>query len=152
MRRVGQLTGCAFFLLSVGLGYASSSLKYYTPLGPGPGFFPVWMCIFLGLLSLCVVVQSSRHSPVGLPNEFFPTRRGALRMLVVVVELFLLALLLPVLGFRLTMLAFYVITLVLLGRRNPFEIVFFALIGSFGAFYLFVEFLSQPLPVGVLGI
>jgi putative tricarboxylic transport membrane protein len=106
MRRVGQLTGCAFFLLSVGLGYASSSLKYYTPLGPGPGFFPVWMCIFLGLLSLCVVVQSSRHSLVGLPNDFLPTRRGALRMFVVVVELFLLALLLPVLGFRLTMLAF----------------------------------------------
>jgi hypothetical protein len=30
--------------------------------------------------------------------------------------------------------------------------VFFALVGSFGAFYLFVEFLSQPLPVGFLGI
>lgn len=58
----------------------------------------------------------------------------------------------PTLGFRLTMLAFFLALLSLLGRRHPLETSILALIGSFGTFYLFVEFLSQPLPVGIFGI
>ena len=151
IQRAHQIAGIVFLLIAVFLGYHALKLRYYTPLGPGPGFFPIWLCGLLGLLALALVVQAWLAAPEKLPDDFFASRVGYLRILVVLAGLFAVPALMPVFGFRLTMLAFYLVLLTFLGRRNPFEIVVLALAGSFGAFYVF-QLLSQPLPVGVFGI
>lgn len=151
MQRTYQITGIVFLLIAVLLGYHSLTLRYYTSLGPGPGFFPIWLCILLGLLAVALIVQARRAAPEPLPDGFFASRAGYFRILVVLVGLFAVPTLMPFFGFRLTMLAFYLVLLIFLGRRNPVEIVVLALAGSFGAFSVF-QLLSQPLPVGVFGI
>jgi putative tricarboxylic transport membrane protein len=152
MRRVYVITGLTFLLLAVFLGYHASALRYYTPLGPGPGFFPVWLCGLLGLLAVVVIAQAVVAKPEALPDEFFATRSGYRRIAAVLLGLLAVAILMPTFGFRLTMLVFYVALPSLLGRRHPLETLLLAFAGSFGVFYLFVEFLSQPLPVGIFGI
>jgi putative tricarboxylic transport membrane protein len=152
MRRSYQLSGLAFLLLAGFLGYHAWRLSYYTPLGPGPGFFPLWICVLLALLAVFVFVNATFRQPVALPEGFFAPASGYRRIVAVVLALFAVASLLPVLGFRLTMLAFYLALLSLLGRRHPLETLLLGLVGSFGAFHVFVEFLSLPLPVGVFGI
>jgi putative tricarboxylic transport membrane protein len=152
MRRVYVITGLAFLLLAALLGYHAFALRYYTPLGPGPGFFPLWLCGLLGVLALVVIVQAVLARPEALPDDFLASRSGYRRIAAVVVGLLAVAILMPTLGFRLTMFAFYVALLSLLGRRHPLETLVLSLAGSFGVFYLFVEFLSQPLPIGTFGI
>ena len=151
MQRAYQITGIVFLLIAAFLGYHALNLRYYTPLGPGPGFFPVWLCGLLALLAVALVVQARFAAAEPLPEDFFAPRSGYLRILVVLIGLFAIPALMPTFGFRLTMLAFYLVLLTFLGRRNPIEIVVLALAGSFGAFYVF-QLLSQPLPVGVFGI
>ena len=151
MRRSYQATGAAFLLLAAFLGYHAWRLSYYTPLGPGPGFFPLWICALLGLLAAFVFLDATFRQPHALPEGFFAPASGYRRIVSVLIALFAVAGLMPTLGFRVTMLAFFLALLSLLGRRHPLETLILALIGSFGTFHLFVEFLSLPLPVGVVG-
>lgn len=152
MRRTYQITGLVFLLLAAFLGHHAWGLSYYTPLGPGPGFFPLWLCILLALLAVVVFLQATFRQPVALPENFFAPASGYRRIAAILISLFAVATLMPTFGFRLTMLAFYLALLSLLGRRHPLETLVLAVIGSFGTFYVFVEFLSQPLPVGIFGI
>jgi putative tricarboxylic transport membrane protein len=151
MQRAYQVTGIVFLLIALFLGYHAVGLRYYTSLGPGPGFFPVWLCVLLGLLAAAFVVQAWFATPEPLPEGFFASRTGYFRILVVLIGLFTIPAVISTLGFRLTMLAFYLVLLTFLGRRNPIEIIVLAIAGSFGAFKVF-ELLSQPLPVGMFGI
>jgi len=151
MRRVHQITGVVFLLVAAFLGHHAVGLRYYTPLGPGPGFFPVWLSLLLGLLAIGVLLRASFAPPMPLPEEFIAPRSGYARMTAVLVALFAVPFVMPALGFRLTMLGFYLALLSVLGRRHPVETVILSLLGSFGVYHAFVELLSQPLPVGSLG-
>lgn len=151
MRRAHQITAIVLLLIALLLGLHARELRYYTPLGPGPGFFPVWLCGVLALLAIVVFAQASRSGDARLPPDFFASPPVYTRIVAIVGGLLALALTMPTLGFRLTMLAFCLVLLWLLGRRNPAEIVVLALLGSFGAFQVFVQILNQPLPVGIGG-
>ena len=67
------------------------------------------------------------------------------------VALFLVAAVTTTLGFRLTMLAFYLAVIGMLGRWRWIETPVLAVLGSFAAYYILVEWLKLPLPVGALG-
>lgn len=151
MRRVYQITGAVFLLVAAFLGYHAVGLRYNTPLGPGPGFFPVWLSLLLGLLGIGVLLRASLARPEPLPEDFIAPRSGYARMAAVLVALLAVPLVMPVLGFRLTMLGFYLALLSVLGRRHPVETAILSLLGSFGVYHVFVELLSQPLPLGSLG-
>jgi hypothetical protein len=45
-----QITGVLFILLAAFVVRESLDLKFYTQLGPGPGFFPFWLALVLGPL------------------------------------------------------------------------------------------------------
>ena len=152
MRRTYQITGLVFLVLAAFLGYHAWGLSYYTPLGPGPGFFPRWLCLLLALLAVVVFLQATFRQPDALPQDFFAPASGYKRIAAILIALFAVAGMMPTVGFRLTMMVFYLALLFLLGRRQPLETLTLAAIGSFGTFYIFVEFLSQPLPVGIFGI
>lgn len=152
MRRGHQIAGLAFLAAAALLGWEGSRLTYYSSLGPGPGFFPVWLCILLALLSVGVLVRATLSPVEPLPADFWPEPDGIRRILAVVGSLAFAALALPFLGYRLTMLAFGFGLMVILGRRNPIEILAIALLGSFGTYALFVDRLGVALPVGKFGL
>jgi putative tricarboxylic transport membrane protein len=80
-----------------------------------------------------------------------PDRAGGLRIAAVLVALCAPILVLDVLGFRLTMLAFMGAVLTVLGYRGVVVTALIAVGGSFGVYHLFVEWLGVPLPLGRLG-
>ena len=152
MGRAYLITGLMLFALSVVLGSVALQLRYFTSIGPGPGFFPLWLCILLGLLSIGIIAQATFGRPEPMAHDFFATRVGYAQIAAIVVVLLATAAVIQVVGFNLTLCGFYLVLFWVLGRRSPIETVVLALLGSFGVGYVFSRMLRQPLPAGLLGI
>lgn len=152
MRRPYQLAGAAFLLLAIGVAREALALRYYTNLGPGPGFFPFWLALGLGGLALAMILQASLPPAEPRPADFVPGGAGALRMGAVLLALGGTAALLEPLGFRLTMGAVYVFLLATLGRQGLLHTLAVALAGSAGVYHVFVHWLKVPLPTGPFGL
>ena len=153
MRRVYQIASIVFLLGSAFIGIHSwLELQFYTRLGPGPGFFPFWLSIVFGILSVLMFYDATFGRSDPMPTDFFPTRIGYLRIGVIISTLIATALLLEPLGFRLTMLLSYLLLLYVLGEQKIIVTALVALAGSFGVFYVFVNLLKIPLPIGTFGI
>ncbi len=127
-------------------------MKYYTNVGPGPGFFPLWISLLLAAMAVLLFYQATFRPQDPKPDGFHPTRSGYVRMAAIVVALAGTVVLMNPLGFRLTMLAFLLFLLFTLGRQNLIVTALVALAGSVGVYHAFVEWLKVPLPVGILGI
>ena len=134
----------AFAAVGVYVLASSISLGLWTSLGPGPGLFPFAMGAVLAAMALLWLLQELRN-PSG-------ARAGIDRGLVVAVvaSLVILAAVMDLLGFQLTMFAFLLYHLKLRGRRTWVSSLIIAVAGSFGAFYAFNYGLNVALPVSAL--
>lgn len=147
----------ALIVLAGAVIFSSFGLGYWTTLGPGPGFFPFWIGLLLAISSAVWLVQALRGNPNVGPQPEEPavintenvtiTRTAKKRPLwTVLLSLVVMASLLDVLGFQLTMFAFLLFQLKFQGGRKWLESLIIALVGSFGVFYLFTEVLQVTLP------
>jgi putative tricarboxylic transport membrane protein len=148
MKRPYQITASILFAVSALVAYESLQLKYYTPLGPGPGFFPFWISLCLAVLSLVMFYQATFKKSDPRPEDFIESRLGYLRALGICVAWIWATAMLERLGYRLTMLVFFPFLLLALGRVKWYMIVLLTLLGSIVTFYVFSIQLSVPLPVG----
>lgn len=147
----------ALMVLAGAVIFSGFGLGYWTPLGPGPGFFPFWIGLVLAISSAVWLVQMLRGNPNVGPKHAEPgvlntenvkvTRTAKKRPLwTILLSLVIMASLLDVLGFQLTMFAFLLFQLKFQGGRKWLESLIIALIGSFGIFYLFTQVLQVTLP------
>jgi putative tricarboxylic transport membrane protein len=152
MKRPYQITGIVFILFSAFIAWQSLELKFYTSLGPGPGFFPFWLSVFLGLLAANMLYQATFKPQDPMPADFFADAKGYLKVGAILLALVFTVVFMEIIGFRLTMLVFYLFLLFALGRQNVFVTLAVALAGSWGVYQVFVNYLQVPLPVGIFGI
>jgi putative tricarboxylic transport membrane protein len=152
MSRPYQITAAICVLFAAFVAYESVRLKFYTAMGPGPGFFPLWLSILFGVLAVLMFCQAAFGQSDPMPANFFASRSGYGRIGAILVALIGTVVLLNPLGFRLTALAFYLFLLNILSRHNLIISVLAALAGSFGVYHVFANILMLPLPVGILGI
>lgn len=137
---------------------ASRELEYWTALGPGPGFFPMWLggllCAF-GAVWLVQLWRRRRRFEADAPAaaetdpaaaEEAPPEYSLRTVVAILVSLCALAATLEVLGYQLSMLLFLLFHLLVLGRRRLLLSLTIALIGSFGVFVAFTRLLAMPLP------
>lgn len=143
------LTGLALLVLAVVLGTLALQMHYYTPLGPGPGFFPVWLSALLGGLALFLVGQGVRRRWQPVPDTI--NAGGYVRLLVVTGSIALSAVLIEPFGFVLAMAPAYLACLLVLGERRPWLIGIVVLVGSVGVYWVFTRWLHVFLPRGPLG-
>lgn len=118
-------------------------------LGPGPGFFPLWLSIVGMALGALLLLETARRPPPepGTPS-LIPDLGALARIGAVVALLALAALALEPLGFRITAAAFSVLALVALGIRSPVALLVFGALASIGVFDIFYHHLKVPLPIG----
>jgi len=151
MNRAYQITGVVFLLLAAFIAWESLELKFYTNNGPGPGFFPFWLSMALGLLAVLMILQATFRESEPMPEGFFASRAGYLRAGAIVVALAVTTALLDIVGFPLTMLVTILFLLFALGRPSLIVTLLVSAAGSFGWFYLFDRWLKVPLPMGFFG-
>lgn len=131
----------AFVAVGVYVLVSSLELGLWTSLGPGPGLFPFAMGAVLVSMSVVWLLQELRR-PSETPNG---VDRGL--VIAVVVSLALLAAVMDLLGFQLSMFLFLMYHLKVRGRRTWVSTLIIALAGSVGAFYAFNYGLNVALPV-----
>jgi putative tricarboxylic transport membrane protein len=151
VRRRHQVAAAVSLGFAAFVAYQAVHLKLYTPLGPGPGFFPLWLAVALGALAVTLFVQATL-GPAAPAEPLLGDRAGALRVAAILGTLTATVLLLEPLGFRLTTLAGYLVLLWTLGRPRIVVALAVALAASFGVFHVFVHWLKVALPVGGFGL
>jgi putative tricarboxylic transport membrane protein len=135
-----------FLALSAFYLWESWKMEYYTPLGPGTGFFPFWLGLVLGGLGIVWLVQVSRRAGKKEENVSLPDRGGIARILSIIVSLAAVSALLDPLGFQLTMFLFMVFMLMILGRQTIWLTLIIALVCSVGVYHVFGRYLDVQLP------
>ncbi|MET4902112.1 tripartite tricarboxylate transporter TctB family protein [Paenarthrobacter sp. CC6] len=129
-----------FVVVGVYVLVSSIDLGLWTSLGPGPGMFPFAMGVLLVAMSVVWLFQELRN-----PSETPGGVDGRL-VIAVVVSLAVLAAVLDLLGFQLSMFAFLLYHLKVRGRRGWLSSLIIALAGTVGAFYAFNYGLNVSLP------
>jgi len=130
----------AFVVVGVYVLASSIELGLWTTLGPGPGMFPFAMGVLLVAMSVVWLFQELRR-----PSET-PDGVDARLVIAVVVSLAVLAAVLDLIGFQLSMFLFLLYHLKVRGGRGWVSSLIIAVAGSFGAFYAFNYGLNVSLP------
>lgn len=152
MQRIHQGAALCFMAFSAYIVRESWNMEYYTPLGPGAGFFPLWLGVAMGGLSVIWLVQVSGGR--GRPKEgaFLPGREGRVRLLSVLVALVVATVLMDVVGYQLAMFLLLVFLLRIPGRQKIWVTLVVAFLGSVGIYHLFGSYLDVQLPKASLAI
>ncbi|QJP17268.1 tripartite tricarboxylate transporter TctB family protein [Starkeya sp. ORNL1] len=147
-----RLVALGFGLLGLWVMWYAIDLVYYTPVGPGPGFFPMWLGGALALLSFAILALSLSGLSPALPADIIPARTPAMQMGVTFGSIAFFALAVERAGFVVTMfLVLLVLMLVNRVRLFPTALVV-ALVGSVGVGYAFVQWLGVFLPATPFGL
>ena len=98
MKKAGVWAGIITLLYAITIFQQSLSLDYSTRLGPGPGFFPLWLSGILIVLTLCYIVDSIRNDVVKV-SEILPGGKASQNIISTVAALILFPIVVPYLGF-----------------------------------------------------
>ena len=139
MRRCYQIASICFVAFGAFVVYEGSKLKYYTDIGPGPGFYPVWVGGLIILLALIWLGEVSFRPVEPMPDDFIPRHDRALHVLATLFALVLYTGVVKLFGYRLTTLVLLLFLLRGLGRVGIAWTAIIASAGSWGIYYAFRE-------------
>ncbi len=98
MKKAGVWAGIITLIYAIIIFQQSMSLDYSTKLGPGPGFFPIWLSGILIVLTLCYIVDSFKHDEVKI-TEILPGGKASQSIISTVGGLVIFPIVVPYLGF-----------------------------------------------------
>ena len=133
--------GC---LLLFSLFFLREAMKYnYSgSLGLGPGFFPIWLCSILTVLSLIYIATLFKNK--GLLKEIIPSKSARLKMLLIISSMAVFVILLNYLGFIISSTLFLMI--LFYGSYKWYIGFGVALVVSLFLFWVFQIMLGIQLP------
>ncbi|HTM78060.1 MAG TPA: tripartite tricarboxylate transporter TctB family protein [Devosia sp.] len=127
------------------------AMSYYTPVGPGPGFFPFWLgLILIGLSAASLVASVVSKLPEVFEDAIIPERAAGLQMAINFAMVGFFGLTVVPLGFVLSMVT-VLLVLLLVNRVHLLMALAVALGGGLGASYAFANWLHVYLPPAPYG-
>jgi putative tricarboxylic transport membrane protein len=140
--------GVAFFLLGVATTIlAWLDLPYTADFSPGPGFLPLWLGIGLTICSVPVMVAELRNKDKS-GKLFRPETVKCVKVLLLIIAVFLL---LPVFGFSAGLALITAGGMRLMGKHSWASCTVTVIVTAVCIHYLFGQWLSIPLPQGMIG-
>ena len=153
MKKADQWSGLALSILAVGMIWAALGLPYGNIHNPGPGFFPLWLGVILGGMSIALFVQTTRgkESERTLQEILEEDVRWE-KVLLVLAALILYGFLMDTIGFLIVTVLLMIVLLRFI-EPQPWKVVIgWALGGSVGSYLIFEVWMKLRLPKGFLGI
>jgi len=153
MKKADQWSGIALSILSAGMISAALRLPYGNLHNPGPGFFPLWLGVILGGMSIALFVQTTRgkESERTLKEILEEDVRWG-KVLLVLGALIIYGFLMDTIGFLIVTFLLMIVLLRFI-EPQPWKVVIgWALGGSVGSYLIFEVWMKLRLPKGFLGI
>jgi putative tricarboxylic transport membrane protein len=143
------ISGAALAALGVYIFMQSRAWDYYTPDGPGPGFFPSWYGALMAALSLLLIWNALRNNSTrGDGVDWRSTGRALTTWLAFAISVVLM----EPLGFLISfaLLTFFIVAIIF--RRSLKTAAATAVLAALAFHVVFPMLLNVPLPVGVFGL
>lgn len=151
MRRLNTVTALVFLALGLYSAQQAPALVLFTSLGPGPGFVPMSLGIFMAVLSVIWLGQIYTRPVASLGKLEIPSPRSLGRVACVIGSIMIFAGFVDTLGYQLSMFALLVFLLMGLGRQRIWVTALVSIAGSFGIYYIFTELMQVSLPTCSVG-
>ncbi len=116
--RSDQFSGLMLVAFALFVGWQNRVFPVGTLQEPGPGYMPLLLAIFLGVMGLLIAVFGGKSTPLAA-MPWPEARRAVFIMLAAIVG----SIALEPLGYRLTIFAFLIFFLGVLERRRPLPVI-----------------------------
>ncbi len=146
MRRAEITVAACCVVLGVCVVWQARGMEYMSSLGPGPGFFPLWLGLILTGLSGVWLLSAVRSANPDASRRFFPEWHGLRRIVLIAGAIVGVGAAMEFIGFRLAMFAFAAFVLTALGRRGWGLTIIVSSVLSFGVYHTFTRWLDVSLP------
>ena len=149
MRRMDYISGSVLLAFAALLFWQTGELVVWGPFGPSSGFFPLGLSILLAILSLVIIIRAGRQSEKisGRVNILGPDKRKYFFYLAC---FFAFSLIFAKAGYTLTLVGFLGFILKVVEKQSWKMTLGIILTAAAFSHFLFVKFLSVPLPEGPL--
>jgi hypothetical protein len=144
--RNDQISGLILFALAVFVGWQNRTYPLGSLQEPGPGYTPLLIAVFLGLMGFVIAIKGRTSPP--LSDMPWPEARRALTILAACAAA---TYALEPLGYRITIIALLVFFLGVLEHKRPFAVAAVSIAFSLLSYYFIGTLLRVPLPRGVWG-
>lgn len=139
--RSDQFSGLMLLALALYVGWQNRAYPVGTLSEPGPGYLPLLLAIFLGVMGLLIALWGARSAPLAAIKWTEATRAVAILIACGVATLAL-----ERIGYRLTVIALLIFFLGVLERKRPLLVALVALGFGFASYYIVGDLLRVPLP------
>ena len=153
MKKADQWSGLALVILAGLICAGAAFLPYGEIHNPGPGFFPLWLGIILGVMAVGLVVKTTwQKEGAKALRDILAEKVRWEKVLFVLIALILYGSLMNILGYL-------IVTFLLMAfllryiEPHPWRLVIgWTLIGAVGSWVVFDLWMKLRLPKGFLGI
>ena len=145
--RSDQLSGLLLIALALYVWWMNREYPIGTLSEPGPGYVPLLLAIFMGVMGVLVVLSGGKSTPLAAMEW---TEAG--RAIALLTACGAAAYALERLGYRITMAALLVFFLGVMERRHPLMVAAVGVGFSLVTYYVFATLLRVPLPVSPWGV
>jgi putative tricarboxylic transport membrane protein len=152
MKKCDQWSGLFLLVVAALICWGSLRMPFGSLRSPGPGFFPFWLGILLGAMSLGLVAESTLAGTGKEIREIVQERVRWHNVFLVLIALILYGGLLDFIGF---VIGTFLLMILLLRYVEPQAwraVIGWALGGTLGAYAIFDIWMKLRLPKGILGI
>jgi hypothetical protein len=136
-----QFSGLMLLALALYVGWQNRVYPIGTLSEPGPGYLPLLLAIFLGVMGLLIALWGKPSAPLATIRW-----TEATRAVIILAACGAATLGLERIGYRLTVIALLVFLLIVVERKRPLPVALVALGFSFASFYVVGDLLHVPLP------
>jgi hypothetical protein len=150
MKKMDYVSGGVLFLFALLLFFQARTLTIWGEFGPSSGFFPLILALLLGLLSLAIIIRAwlQNHS-IEKIKILGPKKE---KLFLYLSLFFAFGLFLKPIGYFLMLVAFLAFILKFVEKQSWKTTLGIIAISAAVSYFLFVNFLSVPLPEGPLSL
>lgn len=153
MRKADRIFGVMGLGIALWCYLESTKFNYMTEFTPGPGFLPFWVGVILAILSCWLLYDTFRRKPSEEDEKsILPARHALYRVGFIFVMLFLLKMVMPLLGFPITVFLFVATILKFLERYSIPKSIGYGVAYAAVIWIIFEYFMQMGFPIGFLGI
>jgi Tripartite tricarboxylate transporter TctB family len=144
--RVEKALNLLWIVLGIAIASLSSRYTLLDTAGPGGGLLPLATGLIIAVCGLFLMFSSTDAKP-----EDWPAANVWARMAAIAAGLAAIAIVMPYLGFILTVVPVMIVLMQAVERQSWITVLLVSIVSTFAVYFLFTRLLGTALPRGLLG-